>query len=170
LNSQEKKGSTQGKKRGKDSLTSNEANARVFIRSRNKLFYYRTIEMKHDEREQRRQTKLSQNNRSESSREMKGEVRLRRDMAWRGVAPCDARRGMARRSMGKGRLAKGGETSVACMWHCVVVSGGGEGGCWRRALAAGSLGALSNVAVVWRGCSLMWTWTAAVAVRARARG
>jgi hypothetical protein len=32
-------------------LTSNKANARVFIRSRDKLFYCQTIEMKHDERE-----------------------------------------------------------------------------------------------------------------------
>ena len=36
------------KKRGENSLTSNEANARVFIRSRDKLFYCRTIERNHE--------------------------------------------------------------------------------------------------------------------------
>ena len=91
-------------------------------------------------------------------------------MAWHGVALCGARRGMARHGMGKGRLVKGEETSVACMWHCMVVSGSSEGRCWQCALVAGLLGALSNVAVAWCGCGLMWMWMAAVAVRARAPG
>ena len=103
--------------------------------------------MKHEEREQTQQTKLLQNNRNESSRGMKGEVQSRRDVVWRGVAPCGARHGMARQSVGRrsGRKDFGGVYAA-----CVVVSGGGKGGSVCM-LAAGSLGAVSNVAVAWRG-------------------
>jgi len=133
--------------------------------------------MKHDEREQRRQTKLLQNNGVESLKGVQGYSMIVawRGVAWRGVvqcgvALCGTRRGRVRRCMGE----RDGKMEGKLRWRmcaaCVVVSGG-KGVCWQHVLAAGSLEALSNVVVVgWRRCGLTWTWTAVVAARARARG
>ncbi len=62
-------------------------------------------------------------------------------MAGRG----EARRGEGKRDGERKRTGHGGVCAA-----CVVVSGGGRRGSM-CALAAGSLGALSNAAVAWRG-------------------
>src|SRR5216683_7042442 len=123
--------------------------------------------MKHerDQGKPRRQTKLLQNNGRES---LKGgsRVQYERGVAWRGVAPCGARRVVARR--GEGRTVKRkGLVAVACVRHPWLCLAAARACVWRRVLVVGSLGALSIAAVAWRGCGLMWMWSAAVAVRTR---